>query len=67
METASGRDDVQARDLAFLRLIAREYFRVMGETNQKHDPDHLIFGDRFAFNTIIPESVAGAQRSIHRE
>ncbi|MEO1617616.1 MAG: endo-1,4-beta-xylanase, partial [Planctomycetota bacterium] len=48
-------DDAKARDLAFLRLIAREYFRVMGEANRKHDPDHLIFGDRFAFNTIIPE------------
>ena len=48
-------DDVKARDLAFLRVIAREYFRVMGEANRKHDPDHLIFGDRFAFNTIVPE------------
>ena len=48
-------DDAKARDLAFLRLIAREYFRVMGEANRKHDPDHLIFGDRFAFNTIVPE------------
>ena len=48
-------DDAKARDLAFLRVIAREYFRVMGEANRKHDPDHLIFGDRFAFNTIVPE------------
>ena len=47
--------DETARDLAFLRLIAREYFRVMGEANRKHDPEHLIFGDRFAFNTIVPE------------
>ena len=48
-------DDAKARDLAFLRIIAREYFRVMGEANRKHDPDHLIFGDRFAFNTLVPE------------
>lgn len=48
-------DDAKTRDLAFLRVIAREYFRVMGEANRKHDPDHLIFGDRFAFNTIVPE------------
>ena len=48
-------DDAQARDLGFLRTIAREYFRVMGEANRKHDPDHLIFGDRFAFNTLVPE------------
>ena len=48
-------DDAKARDLGFLRVIAREYFRVMGEANREHDPDHLIFGDRFAFNTIVPE------------
>ncbi|MEM6691967.1 MAG: hypothetical protein AAF664_21240, partial [Planctomycetota bacterium] len=48
-------DDVKARDLAFLRVIAREYFRVMGQANRENDPDHLIFGDRFAFNTIVPE------------
>ena len=42
------------RDWAFLRLIAREYFRVIGEAQEKYDPDHLVFGDRFAFNTISP-------------
>ena len=54
LETWNG-DDAKTRDLGFLRVIAREYFRVMGEANRKHDPDHLIFGDRFAFNTIVPE------------
>ncbi|MEM1227903.1 MAG: endo-1,4-beta-xylanase [Planctomycetota bacterium] len=53
LETWKG-DDSKARDLGFLRTIAREYFRVMGEANRKHDPHHLIFGDRFAFNTIVP-------------
>lgn len=47
-------EDRGARDLAFLRLIAREYFRVLGETNRKYDPHHLIFGDRFTFQTAIP-------------
>ncbi|MDF1852638.1 MAG: hypothetical protein P1U85_17510 [Verrucomicrobiales bacterium] len=47
-------DDDTARDLAFLRIIAREYFRVVGEANRKFAPDQLIFGDRFAFNTIEP-------------
>ena len=50
-------DDSKARDLEFLRLIARKYFQVMGEANRKHDPDHLIFGDRFAFNTIVSEVI----------
>ncbi|GAB6165970.1 hypothetical protein JCM19992_19700 [Thermostilla marina] len=47
--------DDEARDAAFLRRIAREYFRVLGEANKKYDPHHLIFGDRFAFNTFSPE------------
>ena len=34
-----------------IRLIAREYFRVVGEANKKYDPDHLIFGDRLSFYT----------------
>ena len=50
-------DDNKARDQAFLRLIAREYFRVIGEAQRKYDPDHLVFGDRFAFNTIDPDVV----------
>lgn len=44
-------DDDQARDQAFLRLIAREYFRVIGTANRKYDPDHLVFGDRLSFYT----------------
>lgn len=48
-------DDDTARDRAFLRLIAREYFRVVGEAQRKYDPGHLVFGDRFAFNTLVPE------------
>lgn len=50
-------EDPQARDQAFLKLIAREYFRVIGEANRKYDPDHLIFGDRFAFFTYDPDVV----------
>ena len=46
-----GEDDT-ARDQEFLRLIAREYFRVVGEANRKYDPGALVFGDRFDFNTF---------------
>ena len=45
-------DDDTARDQGFLRLIAREYFRVVGEANRKYDPGALVFGDRFDFNTF---------------
>lgn len=50
-------NDPKESDQAFLKLIAREYFRVIGEANRKYDPDHLIFGDRFAFNTYDPDVV----------
>jgi len=46
-----------SKDQAFLRLIAREYFRVVGTANRKYDPDHLIFGDRFSFQTFDPDIV----------
>ena len=46
--------DKQARDHAFLRLIAREYFQVVGEANRKFAPGNLVFGDRFDFNTFDP-------------
>lgn len=45
-------DDPTKRDTEFLRLIAREYFRVLGEANRKFDPHHLIFGDRLSFPTL---------------
>jgi hypothetical protein len=48
-------DDGKARDQAFLRLIAREYFRIIGEAQRNYAPDHLIFGDRFGFNTLDPD------------
>jgi hypothetical protein len=56
LKTWQGKDP-KARDLAFLRIIAREYFGVLGKANRKFDPDHLIFGDRFTFQTAIPEVV----------
>ena len=47
-------DGTTSQDEAFLRLIAREYFRIVGTANRKYDPDHLIFGDRFSFQTFDP-------------
>lgn len=46
------RGDDKGRDQAFLRLIAREYFRVVGGAQRKYAPEHLVFGDRFDFNTF---------------
>lgn len=38
---------VMGHDRGFLRLIARQYYRVAFEATRKADPDHLIFGDRY--------------------
>jgi hypothetical protein len=38
---------VERDDRQFLRLIAREYYRIAGAANRREDPDHLVFGDRY--------------------
>lgn len=43
-------------DLAFLRLIARRYYSILGSETRKHDPHHLIFGDRYT-NFVHPDVV----------
>lgn len=53
-EKAWDDDGTTSQDEAFLRFIAREYFRIVGTANRKYDPDHLIFGDRFSFQTFNP-------------
>ena len=53
-EKAWDNDGTTSQDEAFLRFIAREYFRIVGTANRKYDPDHLIFGDRFSFQTFNP-------------
>ena len=50
-------DGTTSQDEAFLRFIAREYFRIVGTANRTYDPDHLIFGDRFSFQTFNPAIV----------
>lgn len=44
--------------LDFLRLIAREYFRACYDAIRRHDPNHLIWGVRFA--GYAPRSVVEA-------
>jgi hypothetical protein len=38
---------VMRHDRGFLRLIARQYYRIAFEATRKADPDHLLFGDRY--------------------
>jgi hypothetical protein len=55
--TRSSGEKQAGDDLAFLRIIARQYFKVLGEATRKNDPNHLVFGDRFLFSTIVPEVI----------
>lgn len=34
-------------DEEFLGVIAREYYRVVGEATRRFDPNHLVFGERY--------------------
>ena len=43
------KDKVQADDNEFLRLIARELYRVQGTISKTKDPNRLILGERFMF------------------
>ena len=44
---AVGRHRVQEDDHAFLAVIAKRFYRVVGEAQRKADPNHLVFGDRY--------------------
>lgn len=51
LDTWQGSSEKQ-RDPAFLRLIAREYFKVIGETQRKYAPENLVFGERLGLNSL---------------
>jgi hypothetical protein len=56
---AIGRHVVRADDEIFLAFIAREYYETAGRAQRKHDPNHLIFGERYLAGDH-PESVLKA-------
>ncbi len=46
---------VHRDDYEFLRLIAREYYRVAGEAMERTDRRHLVFGDRYMLEDMPTE------------
>lgn len=54
-----GRHRVREDDEAFLGLIAERYFRTVGESQQRHDPNHLVMGERYLAGDA-PEAVLRA-------
>ena len=52
---------VHRDDYEFLRLIAREYYRVAGEAMEREDRRRLVFGDRYLLddlpNEVLEEAI----------
>jgi hypothetical protein len=46
---------VRRDDYEFLRLIAREYYRVAGEAMEREDRRRLVFGDRYLLDDLPTE------------
>jgi hypothetical protein len=46
---------VRRDDYEFLRLIAREYYRVAGEAMEREDRRRLVFGDRYMLDDLSTE------------
>ena len=46
---------VHRDDYEFLRLIAREYYRVAGEAMEREDRRRLVFGDRYLLDDLPTE------------
>lgn len=55
---AIGRHQVQADDVDFLEIIAEQFYSVVGSAQRTHDPQHLVFGDRY----LLGDHPAGVLR-----
>jgi len=55
-EVDPGDPAILADDNEFLRLIAREHYRVIGEETRRCDSRHLVFGERYLMGDL-PEQV----------
>jgi len=53
------RETVAADDLVFLGRIAARYYSIIGRETRAADPDHLIFGERYAMRDL-PDVVVEA-------
>lgn len=54
------RYEVARDDEIFLGLIAREFYGIVGPAMRRHDPNHLIFGEKYLMGDIPPQVVAAA-------
>ncbi|GAI89946.1 unnamed protein product, partial [marine sediment metagenome] len=51
------KSEIRNDDLAFLRMIARQYYTLLGNATREYDPSHLVFGDRLLFSLVVDEVI----------
>lgn len=54
------RYEVARDDEAFLGLIAQHYYGIVGPAMRRHDPHHLVFGEKYLLGDIPPQVLAAA-------
>lgn len=54
------RYEIERDDQDFLGLIARTYYGMVGPAMRRHDPHHLIFGEKYLLGDIPPQVVKAA-------
>ncbi|MEQ2009561.1 MAG: hypothetical protein ABMA26_22490 [Limisphaerales bacterium] len=58
------RYEVSRDDELFLGLIARQYYGIVGPAMRRHDPHHLVFGEKYLLGDIPPQVLAAAAPHI---
>ncbi|MBP8257948.1 MAG: hypothetical protein KAX37_11535, partial [Opitutaceae bacterium] len=54
------RYEVERDDQRFLGEIARRYYEIVGTAMRRHDPNHLIFGEKYLMGDIPPQVLEAA-------
>lgn len=58
------RYEVERDDQAFLGQIARRYYGIVGAAMKRHDPHHLVFGEKYLLGDIPSQVLAAAAPHI---
>lgn len=54
------RYEVERDDQHFLGEIARRYYEIVGSATRRHDPHHLVFGEKYLMGDIPPQVLEAA-------
>jgi hypothetical protein len=54
------RYEIERDDQDFLGLIASTYYGILGPAMRRHDPNHLVFGEKYLLGDLPPQVLAAA-------